>query len=164
MSGDEITPGRGGDQTSVMRVITRRPAGLKLGREAVVSSMQKPTISRDDPESRRAYSRWHYRQNKPAYKRRAKQKDDQVRNAVRDYLVAFLSENPCVDCGESDPIVLDFDHRDGELKSFNIGDARRSGYSLASVQSEVAKCDIRCANCHRRITYRRGGFRSRHID
>jgi hypothetical protein len=58
-------------------------------------------------------------------------------------------------CGETDPIVLEFDHlRD---KKFNIGKAWR-GHEWQSVLDEIAKCEVVCANCHRRRTACRGGF------
>ena len=61
------------------------------------------------------------------------------------------SEHPCVDCGEADPVVLTFDHVRGE-KVANVADLIWSKHSLAAVQAEVAKCDVRCANCHTRRT------------
>ncbi len=61
--------------------------------------------------------------------------------------------HPCIDCGESDFIVLDFDHRPGTNKRFTIGGTNY--HSLEVIKEEIAKCDIRCANCHRRITYYR---------
>jgi len=71
------------------------------------------------------------------------------------YVNKYLSENNCVDCGESDPIVLEFDHVRGE-KSFNISDmVRKTGHSLVKIKEEIEKCDVRCANCHRRATYNR---------
>jgi len=60
--------------------------------------------------------------------------------------------HPCVDCGECDPIVLQFDHTRG--KKFNIGDAGRKGLSLPVVLREISKCEVRCANCHQRKTAR----------
>jgi hypothetical protein len=72
-----------------------------------------------------------------------------------EYLVAFLREHPCMDCGESDPVVLEFDHlRD---KEFGIAQGLRDR-EWQSVLDEIAKCDVVCANCHRRRTARRGGF------
>ncbi len=71
------------------------------------------------------------------------------------YLVAFFREHPCVDCGEGDPVVLEFDHlRD---KRFSISEGIQ-GRNWQDVLDEIAKCDVVCANCHRRRTAIRGGF------
>jgi hypothetical protein len=59
---------------------------------------------------------------------------------------------PCVDCGEQDPVVLDFDHVDPNHKRQTVSFLARSGYPWATVMAEVDKCQIRCANCHRRRT------------
>ena len=74
-----------------------------------------------------------------------------------DEIWEYKATHPCVDCGESDPIVLDFDHIVGD-KQFNIGSAVRGGASMAAIWAEIEKCELRCANCHRRVThYRRNG-------
>ena len=73
-----------------------------------------------------------------------------------EFLVAYLREHPCVDCGVGDPIVLEFDHlRD---KKFSISSGLQDR-NWQSVLDEIAKCDVVCANCHRRRTAQRGGFR-----
>lgn len=66
---------------------------------------------------------------------------------VRDYLAA----NPCVDCGEDDVLVLEFDHCRDE-KVAEVSRLISNGASLDVVRAEVAKCDPVCANCHRRRT------------
>ena len=61
----------------------------------------------------------------------------------------YLKKHPCVDCGEKDPIVLEFDH----LKDKLIEVSRLVQYtSMNKMQNEIEKCEIRCANCHRRKT------------
>jgi hypothetical protein len=65
--------------------------------------------------------------------------------------------HPCADCGETDPVVLEFDHL-GD-KRFTIGVAIRDR-NWQSVLEEMAKCEVVCANCHRRRTAtRRGSLR-----
>ena len=72
-----------------------------------------------------------------------------------ELLVAYLREHPCTDCGETDPLVLEFDHlRD---KKFSIAKIWRD-HKWEMVLDEMAKCEVVCANCHRRRTARRGGF------
>lgn len=79
------------------------------------------------------------------------------RNYQRQYqrektqrLRAYKAAQGCADCGENDPIVLDFDHVRGE-KSFDIGHALGAkGWS--TLLKEIEKCDVVCANCHRRRT------------
>jgi hypothetical protein len=73
-----------------------------------------------------------------------------------------LLTHPCVDCGESDTIVLEFDHVIGE-KKYNIADVIRSGRNWQSIIEEIEKCEVRCANCHRRATAKRGGNWNKHI-
>lgn len=60
---------------------------------------------------------------------------------INDYLLT----HPCVDCGERDPVVLEFDHRDPSIKEGRVSDM-----SKQKVGAEIEKCDVRCANCHRK--------------
>lgn len=79
-------------------------------------------------------------------------KDTQKRQRQRKraLIIIYLTDHPCVDCGESDPAVLDFDHVRG-TKSFGIGQAASGSHrSWKKILIEIEKCDIRCANCHRR--------------
>ncbi|MGP6177030.1 hypothetical protein ACTU6U_06995 [Microbacterium sp. A196] len=79
--------------------------------------------------------------------------------------VEFLSEHPCVDCSEADPIVLEFDHLPGVEKRFNISTAvTGSTRSWALILSEIEKCEVVCANCHRRRTAKRASHRKHLID
>jgi hypothetical protein len=64
---------------------------------------------------------------------------------------------PCADCGHSYPhYVMDFDHREGEIKLFNIASRVRGNVTaprLEAIRQEIAKCDVVCANCHRERTH-----------
>jgi len=68
----------------------------------------------------------------------------------------YLEAHPCVDCGEDDPIVLDFDHVRGKKKG-NVSKMIRDA-SWKRVAAEILKCEIRCANCHRKKTARTLGW------
>lgn len=72
---------------------------------------------------------------------------------IREKLLAFLSTKLCLDCGEKDPVVLDFDHIDSSTKFKSISRMLSGHYSWNSLMKEIEKCEIRCANCHRRKTY-----------
>jgi L-lysine 2,3-aminomutase len=64
---------------------------------------------------------------------------------------SYLLEHPCVDCGESDPVVLEFDHVRGK-KRFAVTRALMAGYGWKTILSEIEKCQVRCRNCHRKKT------------
>lgn len=102
----------------------------------------------------RKYTREHYQANKQSYLAKARRNDEKYLVKVRTYLVNYYDQNPCIDCGESDIVLLDFDHRDPETKSFNIADGIKRKLSLEVLQTEIAKCDIRCVKCHRYRTAR----------
>lgn len=68
---------------------------------------------------------------------------------------------PCADCGGTFPACsMDFDHRPGEGKTFNIGVSART-VSEEQLRAEIAKCDVVCANCHRVRTAFRGYSKGR---
>jgi hypothetical protein len=98
-----------------------------------------------------AYSREHYRLNREEYLRKAHQGRTRSRKRNRAELLAYLEQHPCIDCGESDRLVLEFDHRDRTVKRDDV--ARLASYATWSdVLAEIEQCDVRCANCHRRKT------------
>jgi hypothetical protein len=69
------------------------------------------------------------------------------RQRARDFIASYLSAHPCVDCGETDPTVLTFDHVRGE-KSNDIANMVSVGRSLESIMAEIDKTEVRCFNCH----------------
>ncbi len=91
-------------------------------------------------------SKNHYENNKQAYSTRARGSVVIAENRKR--LIEYLSGHGCIDCGQTDVRVLDFDHVRGE-KSEHVVRMVGVGYSWASVELEIAKCEVRCANCYR---------------
>jgi len=79
------------------------------------------------------------------------------RNACQLLAYDFLLAHPCVDCGEADPVVLDFDHIDPATKSREVAWFIRR-QDLVGLAAEIAKCEVRCANDHRRKTARDLGY------
>ena len=77
---------------------------------------------------------------------------------LRVFLWNYLKTHPCVDCGENNPIVLQFDHLKPSDTSFSItqyvsdrtvkGLPKTSKRALEPLKKEIAKCEVVCANCH----------------
>ncbi len=101
----------------------------------------------------RNYSKQHYRSNKKTYKLRAKFHKKRCIEKGREYVFNFLSSSKCIDCNETDVLVLEFDHIDPSRKKKEIRTLVQSGYPILTIQKEIEKCVIRCANCHRRHTH-----------
>lgn len=97
------------------------------------------------------YGREHYARNKSAYKARTRSRHVRIRRDHRALVFDYLSSHPCIDCGISDPVVLEFDHRDPANKMTEVGHLIHSG-SKFELDIEIEKCDVRCGNCHRRKT------------
>jgi hypothetical protein len=110
-----------------------------------------------DREKQKEASRRHYAKHRQHVIDKAKEHSKAARERIRTHINTHLKANPCVDCGETDPIILEFDHITND-KHFNISDAVRHGYSMKKLIAEIAKCEVRCANCHRKKTYERSGW------
>ncbi|AXH70438.1 HNH endonuclease [Gordonia phage Daredevil] len=83
---------------------------------------------------------------------------NRARWAARLVVRAFKASHSCVDCGLRDRVVMEFDHVRGE----KLGDLSRmanDGFGVEKILAEIAKCDLVCANCHRRRTASRAGWR-----
>ena len=107
-----------------------------------------------DKESQKKSSKKHYQAHREEMIKRAKLFTDKARIRNKEFINNYLETHPCVDCVEKDPIVLEFDHIKGE-KVNNVSTGATFGWSLKKLQKEIDKCEIRCANCHRRITHLR---------
>ena len=82
--------------------------------------------------------------------------DKDLHRQKQDYkqrLAEIKRSSGCTDCGENNPIVLDFDHiRD---KKYNISRMIHDGFSWKAIVKEMEKCEVVCANCHRIRTHDR---------
>ena len=102
-----------------------------------------------------AYLRSYYKQNIVSIKARSSVNRAASRKSNERLLVTYLEAHPCIDCGEKDIVVLEFDHVRG-VKRADIAQMK-SSYTSKSILLELAKCEVRCANCHRRKTARTFG-------
>lgn len=68
------------------------------------------------------------------------------REEGRLYVFTYLTEHPCIDCGEDDPMVLSFDHVRG-VKKMAVSQMVNQGYSLEAIQAEISKGEVRCLDC-----------------
>jgi len=94
-----------------------------------------------------------YRERHP---KRGAQHTRVTKQAHRALLSEIKLERGCADCSyRGAPEALDFDHLPGSDKRRNVG--AMLGYSWEAILSEVDKCEVVCANCHRIRTHDRRG-------
>src|SRR5689334_16569833 len=92
-------------------------------------------------------SKLHYQNNKQIYNERTRAYKTQTLIENTSRISTYLSTHPCVDCGQTDIRLLDFDHVIGQ-KSRGISNLFTWGFNWQTIEAEIAKCEIRCANCH----------------
>jgi hypothetical protein len=103
---------------------------------------------------KRAYDNKHYKTS-PTRKDKIKLSNYERRQERLTFLGNYLSCHPCVDCGETDIVVLDFDH----VRGTKVGEVVLLLHTstLEKTLKEIEKCEVRCSNCHRRVTAQRAG-------
>src|SRR2546426_4885806 len=97
-----------------------------------------------------------YRKNHEREKTRLVRQVAERRAEARERIIEYLRDHPCVDCGQTDIVVLEFDHVAGKLGDISSYVGR--GRSWSRVKAEIDKCEVRCANCHRRRTLERAAL------
>ncbi len=97
-------------------------------------------VTRNRTQKKDRYSR-----SRNAVSQRAKQ------IVLRARLNAYMSDKQCVDCGESDQRVLENDHVRG-AKSLAISTMISQCKPWERVEAELMKCEVRCGNCHMRVS------------
>lgn len=108
-------------------------------------------------------SREHYRQNKDAYLAKNRRNKPKYKQRNRSRKADYVAGLACIDCGATDPVVLEFDHRDAATKFANVS-RLMAAHSWAKVRAEIAKCDLRCVNCHRKQTAAQFGWMRRSLQ
>lgn len=107
-------------------------------------------------DSKRKVDRDYYHKNKDIIKPKKLEQQKQRRIRNRKFVIDYLSNNPCIDCGENDFIVLEFDHINQSTKRNTV--SNMVDLSLKTIKEEIEKCEVRCANCHRRKTAKQLGW------
>lgn len=107
-----------------------------------------------DFEKRREYQRlyhlktWNNRRQDHAIK-----KQDRVR-LLRKWLIEYKLNLKCEICSENDFRCLDFDHLNPETKFEDVSNLVSQGWSKEKILIEIKKCQVLCANCHRKKTFK----------
>ncbi|WP_256295968.1 homing endonuclease associated repeat-containing protein [Haloarchaeobius salinus] len=89
--------------------------------------------------------RWHYRNSVHNRNRTLTR-----RARLRSWVNELKADAGCRRCGETETACLDYHHRDGVDKEMNVSQMVTNGYGMDELQAEIAKCDVLCANCHRK--------------
>ncbi len=96
----------------------------------------------------RIYTKTWNERNKEKYRSYMKKSYDKRRELYIDY----KKELKCQKCGENHSACLVFHHKNSEEKDFDIAGSIHTK-SVKRVMDEIVKCDVLCANCHRKLHY-----------
>jgi hypothetical protein len=104
----------------------------------------------------RPYAKKYYEANRERVRDSQTASLRQSISVKREYLIEYYRNHPCVDCGETNVLVLQSDHQ--YEKEHEIARLVNSGHALQTLIDELAKCQTRCANCHQIVTANAFGY------
>jgi|TARA_R100001510_G_scaffold50593_1_gene49724 hypothetical protein len=94
------------------------------------------------------YGKAHYEKNKKAYIEKAKKN----KAIEKQKWVAFKATLSCTQCGEDHPAALDFHHVKRNKTNIKLHRLVKDG-RFKKAYEEIKKCEVLCANCHRKLHY-----------
>ena len=135
--------------------------------EAIVSRKRKAAFTDEQRQKEKVYQ-FRYRlkmgqtkENREIYRKRVLNHVANFREEVkqrRNILRQYKTQRGCLDCGYNiSPIALDFDHRVRAEKFKGVSQMVQD-HSMQRIWEEVAKCDVRCKNCHAIRTFTQMGW------
>ena len=109
-------------------------------------------MPRKDLESQKIYNkRWYAKNKRRTINRVLRNRKKRLQEL--EPIVNKLKDKPCTVCrNKYHPVAMDFDHVRGK-KLMSISEMVRSGYSVKKVMTEIKKCEVVCAVCHRIRTH-----------
>ncbi len=121
----------------------------KCERELDVKEFSKNKAKKDGLQSyckgcKKEFDRQHYLKNKEYFLERNKKE----REILKEWYVEYKKSLSCENCGETKWYLLQFHHKDEELKENTICAAILKCHSIKRILKEIKKCNILCSNCH----------------
>lgn len=104
-------------------------------------------INRKDRQRKRRQWRWH---NDSNYKTKLSKRHGKRKTEMLIWLMEYKSTLKCINCDEDFIGCLEFHHNDPAQKDFTISRMVMDGWGKERILEEIEKCDILCANCHRK--------------
>jgi len=101
------------------------------------------------PDKAKAVSSRYYAAHREDQKKRVQR----LSVAKRERFRRWKAQQRCQRCPENHPACLEFHRRDPSKKDMNVSQLWRLGYAWERLMQEVAKCDILCANCHKKLHF-----------
>jgi hypothetical protein len=99
---------------------------------------------------KKTYNVAYYDRTKDRHNPGRAERAKRMRAEAAERVIEYLRDHPCVDCGETDIVVLDFDHQRDKIAE--ISHMIHAGARWPVILAEIAKCEVICANDHRRRT------------
>ena len=105
-------------------------------------------------KSTNEYRRQWYQKNLGKERERLRKSNKRRKVEIAEWFETYKVNLSCKECGESHIGCLDFHHRNPDEKDFEVSVAVCRGWSRERILAEVEKCDVLCANCHRKFHWR----------
>lgn len=102
-------------------------------------------------ECNRQKSKAYYADNASRQKVAVSKRKKQQYKLIRARIDELKRQNPCVLCGEKEPVCLDFHHKDPKQKVVSISQMAKLNWGFEKVELEIKKCVMLCSNCHRKL-------------